>query len=286
MPSSFKDILDNLLCLVPEARGATSLPRGRVSAPFQSTRQEVERTFTKLKTTAVVEDATRVAQERLEKEVKSDKLPSLHSLPPKKHRPFQMDGDPAVGAPLGVNPSLVAAFPACAKSKTLKDRVTWTLADLMGLEQSARTMRDIQNFNLWMVAGVVRHYQQFLAPSHPQHKTVDGLLDILAMSMSQLSGEVSSLMAFAIGRRREHYLSLLPSTISVEEKRLLKASPISGPLIFADQSVRDGTIIVQDKTRRLHPVCLAESTCPTASSILYFDAAVRCRSYSWPFHFF
>ena len=59
-------------------------------------------------------------------------------------------------------------------------------------------MSHFQDFDLWMVAGMVRHYQQFLASSQLQHKTMDGFLDILVLSTSQLLGEVLSLMAWPL----------------------------------------------------------------------------------------
>ena len=104
----------------------------------------------------------------------------------------------------------------------------------MALGASARAMGDVQNF-FWMTGGVV-HLLQGLVPSdHPQRELSAGLCDVLAMVMSLLSGVIASRTAFAVCWRREHYLSLLPQSLySEDELRSLRASPLSGPLLFDD----------------------------------------------------
>ena len=64
-------MLDHLFQYFPEARGALSLPRDRVTAPFQSTRTEKELSFIQL--AAVMEDALRVTQEKVGRDVKVDR---------------------------------------------------------------------------------------------------------------------------------------------------------------------------------------------------------------------
>ena len=118
----------------------------------------------------------------------------------------------------------------------------------MALEASARAMTDIQNFIFWMTGGVVQLLQGLLPDDHPQRRLSASMCDILAMAMSHLSGEIASQTAFAVCRRREHYLSLLPQSLySEDEFRALRASPLSGPLLFDDQRVRE--VVEQSSSR-------------------------------------
>ena len=217
LPSSFKVVLDRLFQYFPEARGASSFSKDKVTAPFQSSKAEKDRSFTQLRPAAVLEDALRVTQEKVERDMKADKSPSLSSFTARKRKPFLVDGDPSAGIPLKVNLSLVAAHPACAKGKTQKDKVYWTVEDMVNLEQSAHGMRDLLNFVFWLTGAAVRHLQQSSPSDHSQQVVADGFLDLLAMAMSHLSAEMTSQMTFAIMRRRDHFLYLLPSTISAEE---------------------------------------------------------------------
>ena len=79
-----------------------------------------------------------------------------------------------MGIYLEVNPSLVASHPACSKGQTQRDKVHWTVEDLVSLEQSARGMRDLQNFVFWMTGAAIRHLQQLLPSGHPQQEVTDG----------------------------------------------------------------------------------------------------------------
>ena len=131
-------------------------------------------------------------QERLRRESSSSRAAALAPFPSRMRRPYLRDADPSLGLPLEVYPSLVAAHPPCAESRTLRERVRFTEEDLMALEASARTMSDIQSFIFWVPGGVVHLLQGLLPADLPQRRLSAGMCDILALAMSHLSGEVAS----------------------------------------------------------------------------------------------
>ena len=117
----FRDVLDSRFALIPVAAGSPAMPRSRAAAPFSAfTGYGGPPPVLPAEDYLSVGGRSSAVAGEVERESSPARAPGLATFPMKR-RPFLLEAVPAQGLPLEVNPSLVAANSACARSRTLKE---------------------------------------------------------------------------------------------------------------------------------------------------------------------
>ena len=109
---------------------------------------------------------------------------------------------------------------------------------MLGLEQSATYMAEVQNFLAWTVGGIVHRLREKMPDAFDNDILLQRMMQSLSLSVEHLAEETLSLRALAVIRRREHVLSFFPKRFNPEDRNALKVAPYAGPLLFEDDQVR------------------------------------------------
>lgn len=136
---------------------------------------------------------------------------------------------------------LTGRLPSAAKPPiNISDR------DFSLLETLTRRIMCVSSFNDWFL-GLIQ--KTLLEPNPSIHK-LQQILESLAKSNSQIAHDSSLAVANMTLKRRDVEMSYLPSTISEEQKTLLRSSTFRGPHLFNPETVNKVDREVKEITER------------------------------------
>ena len=149
--------------------------------------------------------------ERKVSELPFDKPFKYRPVTEKRRRAYSVEEGRSKGGYLDVNARVLQDIaPDAAVARNISANVSWSLQDLIGLEQSTSYMSEIQNFISWLVGGMVRRLREKSLQAFDSYSMLKRMSHSLTTAVEHLAGETLSLRALAILRRREHSLRFFP----------------------------------------------------------------------------
>ena len=145
---------------------------------------------------------------------------------PQRLASYAVKGDCALGRAVPVNESLLSHFER-PLHPTLQLGVA--VRDAMALEASCRAQSEALSYSMWVLSGLLGFVRlQDFTPADPA--LFHHLVTSLSKSLAHQAQVTASHTTFLCNRRRECYLSHLPTYFSDVTKRSMRSSPA----VFAD----------------------------------------------------
>ena len=197
------------------------------------------------------------------KELPFDKPFKYRPVSERKRRAYSVQNNASKGSYLEMNDFIIhEVCPEVATNRVINNVLPWSLGDMIGVEQSASYMAEVQNYLSWLVGGIIHRLREMQPESFDKDSLMSRMLKSLTTAVSHLASETFGLRALAVVRRREHALSFFPRRYSAEDRGVLRATSWDDPTLFADQVARS----VDERTA-------------SRSSKLAFDKIVSQASY-------
>ena len=233
------DVFEEIVRLMPSAKGLRTMPESAPEAPWPSTSSSTQRPRLTLAWTSLMSKALEVVERKVS-ELPFDKPFKYRPVTEKRRRAYSVEEGRSKGGYLDVNARVLQDIaPDAAVARNISANVSWSLQDLIGLEQSTSYMSEIQNFVSWLVGGMVRRLREKSPQAFDSDQMLQRMSHSLTTAVGHLASETLSLRALAVIRRREHALTFFPRSFSQEDRHALRTSPLAAGSLFNDSLLQE-----------------------------------------------